>query len=302
METDELPPDRSIEDLQRALADLVRTGSPAISAFAAWALEHSHEMAFHSVRGLARIAQTNVNTVYRLAVALGFSGFDECRAAFQAAMRQREGVYGARAARLNEGATQDLFDRLRTASLHNLEAVFDSDNLARLRQASALLLAARRVHCIGVRSCFSLAHFMSYSGRMAFENFARPLAEPGSIADTLTETTPDDVVVVISFSLYSAEVVRAHHAALARGAKVIAITDNYASPLARDAALVFCLPMDGPQTLPSQSAGFTLIETLIADMTAQHPASAARISDFEAQLTDLGSYVRAIDGPERHQS
>ena len=291
------PSDPSLDDLQRALADLVRDGSPAISSFAAWALEHTHEMAFHSVRGLATIAETNVNTVYRLAVALGYSGYEECRAAFQKAMRPQGGLYGARAKQLNSDGTETLFERLRLSSQSNLDAMLSEDNVERIHDASAMLLDARQVYCIGVRSCFSLAHYMSYSGRMAFENFARPLAEPGGIADALTETGPEDVVVVISFSLYSAEVVRAHHAALARGARVLAITDTYMSPLARDADIVFCLPMEGPQSLPSQGAGFTLVEAIIADMVSQTPSSAARISNFEAQMTELGSYVGAQDIP-----
>ena len=283
--------DHSFDALSRALATLVHEGSPAISGFAAWALDHPQEMAFHSVRGLARLADTNVNTVYRLAVALGFSGFDECRAAFQAAMRNQGGLYGERAARLNSGSEDDLFAQVRSASHENLDALFSKRNIDLIKTASTLLLEARRIYCVGVRSGFSLAHYMAYSGRMAFENFARPLSEPGGISDALTEAGPPDVVVLITFSLYSAEVVRAHQAALERGARIIALTDTYASPIAREAELVFCLPMSGPQTLPSQAAGFTLIEAIIAMMISHSPTAPDRISEFERRLIEIGSYV-----------
>ncbi|MEJ6394977.1 MurR/RpiR family transcriptional regulator [Gymnodinialimonas sp. 2305UL16-5] len=297
MANDMMPSDGSYDALSRALADLVHDGSPAISAFATWALAHPNDMAFHSVRRLASLADVNVNTVYRLAVALGFSGFEDCRVAFQTALRKQGGLYGSRAARLNAGDGDDLFDRLRAASHRNLDAILDEASSARIRQASTMLRRARRVHCFGVRSCFSLAHYLTYSGRMAFENFAPPSTEPGSIADALTRTGPADVVVLISFSLYSAEVVRAHQAALSRGAQVIAITDTYASPFARDAALVFCLPMEGPQTLPSLGAGFVLVEAIVADMITNSRAAPKRIAEFEQQLIAFGSYVRATDDP-----
>ena len=283
----------SIEGLSRALAELVHTASPAISSLARWALEHPQEMAFHSVRGLAQLANTNVNTVYRLAVALKFSGFEECRAAFQAAMRNSGGLYGQRAAQLSSGGDGGLFSGLQKSTSDNLDALFADEFIGRIKETSKLLQSARKVYCVGVRSGFSLAHYMAYSGRMAFENFARPLSEPGSIADALTETNDQDAVVLITFSRYSAEVVRAHSAARGRGAKIIAITDSYASPIARDASVVFAVPMSGPQTLPSQAVGFTLVEAIIAHMISESSDAPTRISDFEPRLVEIGSYASA---------
>jgi DNA-binding MurR/RpiR family transcriptional regulator len=293
-------PQRSLDDLSRALAHLVRDGSPAIARFAKWALEHPQEIAFHSVRGLADLSGVNVNTVYRLAIALGYSGFDDCRRAFQAALRQTGGLYGARAARLTGRGEGSLIEELRVAAHDNLDGVFAEDNIARIRDAAVRLRAARRVYCVGVRSCLSLAHYLAYSGGMAFGHFERPLIETGSIADTLAQAGSDDVVVLISFSLYSAEVVRAHAAAIAKGVQVIAITDTYASPIAHKADLVFCLPMAGPQPLPSHGAGFALVEGIVSEMITASDTAPSRIAAFERELVDMGSYVPAIqDGPSQ---
>lgn len=283
--------DRSLDDLIQALAEVVADGSPAIAGFAKWALDHPEEMAFHSVRGLSELSGANVNTVYRLSIALGFSGFEDCRRAFQSALRRIGGLYGARAARLSAHPDGARMDRLREAAHGNIDALFTDDNIARIRQAATLLLEARRIHCIGVRSCFSLAHYFSYTGSMAFPNFERSLTEPGSIADSLAHAGPGEVIVLITFSLYSTEVVRAHEAALAKGVAVIAITDGYTSPIARRAKLVFCLPMAGPQPLPSHGAGFALVEAIIAEMIAANPEAPKRIAEFERQLIELGSYV-----------
>jgi DNA-binding MurR/RpiR family transcriptional regulator len=284
-------PERSLDELSRRLAELVEQGTPAIAGFASWALEHPEEMAFHSVRGLAKLSGANVNTVYRLSLALGFPGFEECRRAFQAALRRRGGLYGARAARLSAQPEGARIERLRTAAQANLDALFAEDTVARIGEAAALLLRARRIHCIGVRSCFSLAHYFAYTGGMAFPHFERMPTEPGGIADRLAHAGEGEVVVLITFSLYSAEVIRAHRAARAKGLDVIAITDRYTSPIAGGARLVFCLPMEGPQPLPSQGAGFTLVEAIIDEMVASDPGAPARIAEFERQLLELGSYV-----------
>jgi len=288
---DTLPETPTRDDLMRALAELTREGSPAIAGLAQWVLEQPQELAFHSVRGLAEAAGVNVNTAYRLALALGFSGYDDCRRAFQEAMRQSGGLYGARAMRLSQRAEGARIDDLRAAAQANLDEAFSDSNVERVRQAAQRLLSARRIYCIGVRSCFSLAHYLSYTGRMAFPHFERPLVEPGSIADTVAQAEPGDVVILITFSLYSAEVVRAHEAAIAKGLDVIAITDTFASPIARQAELVFCLPMAGPQPLPSHGAGFALVEGIVSEMVAASEDAPRRIMDFERTMVELGSYL-----------
>lgn len=282
---------RSLDDLSRGLATIAREGSPAIARLAQWALEHPQEMAFHSVRGLADLSGANVNTAYRLALALGFSGYEECRRGFQSALRQSKGLYGARAEKLTNRGEGAVIEDLRSAAHANLDEALSGENVAKIRDAAMRLLQARRIYCIGVRSCFSLAHYMSYTGGMAFRNFERPLVEPGSIADTLAHADPDDVVVLITFSLYSAEVVRAHEAAIAKGIGVIAITDSYTSPIARRAESVFCLPMAGPQPLPTHGAGFALVEGIITEMIAASAGAPERIAEFERSMVALGSYV-----------
>ena len=292
------PPAHNLDTLRKALAEQVRSASPKVARLAEWALDHPQEMAFHSVRALAKRADVNANTVFRLAVALGFSGYDPCRKAFQEALRDRGGMYSSRAAQLRSEATLGgLTERIRESAHSNVDALFDSENVTRLDTAVEMLIEARRIYAVGVRSCFSLAHYLAYSGRMAFESFAPPLNEPGGIADAVTEAGPEDVVIPITFSLYSAEVVRAHETALARGAQVIAITDSYASPLARGADIVFCLPMAGPQTLPSQGAAFALAEVLVGQMIARSDSAEKRIADYEARLLEFGAYLRA--GPTR---
>jgi len=282
---------RSLDDLRQDLAGLVRDGSPAIGRLAQWALDHPQEMAFHSVRGLAELSGANVNSVYRLSVALGFSGYEDCRRAFQAALRQNDGLYGARAAELTNRDEESLIAELHDSAHANLVKTFAPGNVEKIKQAAQQLLAARQVFCVGLRSSFSLAHYFSYMGGMAFQHFERPLVETGSVADTLAKAGPEDVVVLITFSLYSAEVVRAHEAAIAKGMQVIAITDSYVSPIAAQAEIVFSLPMAGPQTLPSHGAGFALVEGIISEMIKISPEAPARIAEFERQLIQLGSYV-----------
>ena len=281
----------TLDGLRRLLADISRSASPRVAELALWARKHPEEMAFHSVRGLASLAGVNPNTVFRLARAMGYEGFDACRLAFQEALRGGKQSYARRASYLQHTEREALFGVLASAARSNIDAVFGADMAAKIEAAVTALLSARQVYCVGVRSCYSVAHYFTYTGRMAFENFAALPAEPGAIADAMTTTGPEDVVVPVSYALYSVETVRAHEIARARGARIISITDSAASPLADGAELVLTPRMDGPHALPSHLAYFALVEALVAGMVARTDAARTRIEDFEQRLTRHGAYI-----------
>ncbi|MDN2567764.1 MurR/RpiR family transcriptional regulator [Aquibium sp. A9E412] len=282
----------TLDDLRRRLSALSRDAAPEVARLADWMLEQPQEAAFHSVRGLAERAGVNANTVVRLSQALGFEGFEACRGAFQEALRQRSDLYSSRAARLRGSERDAIFRAVRAASHQAIDALFEADTLAAIERAADMLLQARQVHCVGVRSCQALAHYLAYTGGMAFPNFAARMTGPGDIHDLISETGTADVVVAITFSLYSVETVRAFELAKRQGARTIAITDGFRSPIAAGADLVLTPPMFGPQALPSLIAAFAMAEVLIAAMVARSDRALERIAGFETRLLDSGAYVR----------
>lgn len=282
--------EQTLEALRQRLVTIAAAGAPQVAALARWALDQPQELAFHSVRGLAERSGVNANTVVRLATALGFKGYDQCRAGFQAALRGASTGYGRRAEQLRSDGSETLPMRLRAAAISNTETLFDGDGLARIAAATDLLLDARRIHCIGVRSCYSVAHYLTYTGRMAFDTFAPPVTEPGAILDSLADATAGDAVILASYSHYSSEVLQAHRLARTLGTSIVALTDSHASPIADGAAVTFALPMDGPQPLPSLGAYFLLVETLVASMVARADGASGRIARYEARRLEFGAY------------
>ena len=280
------------------LRHLAETGAPQLGALAAWLADRPEELAFHSVRELAARAGTNANTVIRLARALGFAAFEPCRAAAQQILRARPLDYGARSGALVGRGEAELLGELHLAARSSVEAVFSAEMRAALSDCVPLLLNARRVHCVGVRACFGLANYFSYVGALAHENVVPAPAQPGLIMDNLAECGPEDVVIVITFAHYSAEVVRAAAVARGQGAAVIAITDSLNAPVARGARVVLRPPMPGPHVMPSLAGAFLIVESLLAMLAAQDGRAQGRVRHFEARLLELGAYIEgAPDGP-----
>lgn len=277
--------------IRDALTRVKDDGTPTLSAFAGWVLDHLQDVAFHSIRGLAAQAEVNANTVTRLSREMGYDGYDAFRQAVQdIVVKPSVANYGDRATALRHRTGSDIWQEALSTSWNNVETLFTAQGLATLESCVDPLLKARRIHSIGVRSCFGIAHYFSYVGGMAFDNFMPVPNMPGAILDQVSMSTPDDIIVAITYEHYSAEVVRACEVAHQTGARVLALTDSHQSPVAKGAWKVLRLPMAGPQLMPSLTTAFIAVEMLLAAMSAQNSGSAEKIAKFEERITGLGGY------------
>ena len=94
----------------------------------------------------------------------------------------------------------------------------------------------------------------------------------------------------ITYEHYAAEVVQACQIAQSRGARVLALTDSHASPIAVGAWKVVPLPMAGPHFLPSLNSAFLAVEMLLVGMAARSDDAAERVSSFEDRIRQYGGY------------
>jgi len=272
---------------------VARTGPPRLRQFAAWLADKPEELAFHSVRALAEIAGTDANVVMRTMKAAGYAGYAEAQRAVQETLRPSEPGYNARAGAVRMIGSSSLLQALADAAQSNARRAFDASTLAEIEAIVPDLIAARRVHCIGVRMAFGLAHYFAYRGSIAHANVMPAPALPGLIADTLIEAGPEDIVIVISFAHYSSEVLRAAKVAQTCGARVLALTDRRDSPLADGAWRVLRAPIDGPNIMYSVIGATAILETLLELMAARDPAAPGRIDTFERKMLKLGAYTPA---------
>lgn len=278
--------------IRQSLMYVVENGTPTLSSFSAWTLDHLNDVAFQSIRGLAQMAGVNANTVTRLARELGYDGFESFRQDVREMIQTSPPLYGDRAEALRNKSGAAIWDEALSSSWSNVEGLFQSDALSTLDSCVTPLLQARSVLSVGVRSCYGVAHYFSYVGGMAFDNFVPVPSMPGAIIDQVAKVGPDDIVMAITYEHYSTEVVRACQVAREAGARVLALTDSYQSPIAVGAWKVLRLPMAGPQLMPSLTTAFITVELLLAAMTAKDQKAAQRIAGFEHSIMSHGGYMQ----------
>ena len=267
--------------------------SPKLQAAARFVVDHPNEVVTMSMRAIAERACTQPATLVRLAQQLGFAGWPELKDGFVADLGLHSTSYGARAKSL-AGRAQDagLVGEMFTAQQENLRAT-EATSAKALRAVAKILKKARVVHVAGFRASYPVAWSLTYGYRLFRDSVVSIDGHAGGLEMQLRAIERGDAVVAISFAPYSREALEVVEAARTAGARVVAITDSSASPLALAADATVLFASASPSFFPSIGAAIAaaeaLLEILVADAGA---ATARRIDAAEQILFETGAYLQ----------
>ena len=110
-------------------------------------------------------------------------------------------------------------------------------------------------------------------------------------ADELRGIDMSDLLIAISVAPYTRDVVRAVRYARNKKAKILAITDDRLSPIARDADVTLLTATSTPSFFHSIISMIALVQTLLALLVARGGKQALEaIEQSERQLDWFGAY------------
>jgi len=290
-------PPATLEALRAELATPPGAGRRRIGRRARTVLEGMlaapQQAAVATIGELADAFGVHASTLTRLAQALGYRGFGELQAVFRRHVAQTGHFYSDQASRLRavsapEQHGLDLIARVARDEQANLRAMLDQLEAAALDGAVTLLARAGQVRALGLRQSYAIAGYLGYALGL-LRGGVQTVDGTSGIAQGVAGLGAGDVLVAIGFAPYTRASVRAAEVMHGRGVPLIAITDSYASPLARHATHVFVAPAGGHFFSNSMAAALVLVEGLLA-VTAQRlgDEAVAALELREALIRDLG--------------
>ncbi len=261
----------TLDQLRQLLWDAYADMSPQTKVAASYVLEHPADVAFKSVRQLAKAADVHPSTIVRLAQVAGFATFDPFRAVFQKGVQKQDISLEDRAAALQQdgrwGEESEAFIKIGQATLGNLTSLFQPDTHKTVKRIAQAILDADRVYVSGYRSSFAFAHYLAYAGKIAIPTIQLLESPDGSHFDILGQAGSRDLIILFTFAPYASEGGRLLTVARKRGCKIIAITDTLSSPAVPYSDMGLFVPMGGPQLLPSLVPAASVCELILAECT-----------------------------------
>jgi len=253
---------------------------------------NDYDATTRSMRELAAVAGADPAAFTRLAKAIGYSGWDELRAALTEARRPpQSSPFSGRARGRRQGPNADV-------SLVSDKLEAEAAGLSRIApdtvaKAARALHAARRIWIAGFRSCRSVAQLLNYQLRLFRSDDVQLVGGAGPEDLDFGAFRSGDAVIVIGFLPYSTASVLSARAAHRSGASLIAIADSVSAPMAEGADhLLLFEAASSPGFFPSLTGAIAIAQSLAAVSFALGGASAKkRLEETEARLSAMSQYV-----------
>jgi DNA-binding MurR/RpiR family transcriptional regulator len=253
---------------------------------------NDYDATTRSMRELASAAGADPASFTRLAKALGYSGWEELRAALTEARRPPQcQPFSGRAKDRRRGPHSDVLlvsDKLEAEALGITRISPQS-----VAAAAKTLHAARRVWIAGFRSCRGVAELLNYELRLFRPDEVQLVGGSGPEDLDLGAFRSGEAVVVIGFAPYSYASVLSARAARHSGARLIAIADTVTAPVVEGAHhLLLFESAASPGFFPSLTGAVAIAQSLAAAAFVLGGAAAKkRLEETEARLAATSQYV-----------
>jgi DNA-binding MurR/RpiR family transcriptional regulator len=285
--------------LGRRLLQGIEGSSHSNRAIADHLLRNPVRAAASSIEDLAGAIGVSTATLSRFARSAGFKGFPDLRAAMAEAVQSLlQPVEKLRELVEREpGPSSPLGEGL-AATIGNVRAAAEGLDLSVVDAVVARLVESRGIYVMG----FGLSAHVAGLLTLGLQPFCPQLVNVVEFGGTevaagrLMNVDERDLLIAISFPRYAADAVHLATYARDRGARIVAITDSPASPLARVAHHLLLAPSAHPVLSSSQAAAVLVAEALVTAMMVSRKENVAQA----AKLTEaISAYLYRSDMDKR---
>lgn len=233
------------------------------------------------------------STVVRFANEMGFDGYPGLQQKIRDTVRVRLTSVQRVEAINNRLSEDEVLDYSINADIDNIKNSLDAIDRNEFEKAIDIILGARNIHILGMRSSAVLAEYMNYYFGLMFDNVRLIRSAGGSeIFEHLMKVHEDDVFVAISFPRYTTGIVNATEYASKTGAKVIAITDSTSSPIVPHADVTLIAKSEMVSFVDSLVAPMAIINAMIAYIgKKKHSEVVETLNRLEQVWKEYGVYT-----------
>ena len=257
------------EDILSLLDGQAHTFSKGQRRIAVFIKESYDKAAFMTASKLGKAVNVSESTVVRFAMELGYDGYPSMQKAMQEMVMnrltsvQRIGVANDRI------GDHDVVKTVLQSDIEKLRQSAELVDRENFQKAVDVILKARRIYVIGVRSAAMLANFMGYYLNYMFDNVHVITASGGSeMFEKLVGVRSDDAVLAFSFPRYSTATVNAAQYCRQVGAAVIGLTNSVMSPLAQHCDHLLLAKSDMLSLVDSLVAPLSVVNALLVALAA----------------------------------
>ena len=244
-------------------------GQKAISAFI---YDHYDQAVFMTAAKLGDTVGVSESTVVRYAMFIGYNGYPEFQRDLEDWVQNKINSVQKIGAKYGKSTQSEILTSVLESDIEKLQDTIQHLDPVAFETAVDIILEARNVYVMGVRSCAPLADFLHFYLNMIRGNVI--LLNTTSVSETFEQMIridEQDAMVGISFPRYSMRTLKAMEFANDRNAKVIAVTDSVHSPMNLYSSCNLLARSDMVSIVDSLVAPLSVINALVVAMCLKRP-------------------------------
>ena len=195
-------------------------------------MRHYDKAAFLTAARLGKTVGVSESTVVRFAMHLGYQGYPDFQKALEEMVRNKLNSIQRMEVAYGRSSQSEILSTVLQSDAEKIKLTLENLDERAFEMAIDILLNARHIYVLGIRSCMPLANFLSFYLNMLFDNVHLIQTSSASeIFEQMIRIGKEDAIIGISFPRYSMRTLKAMEFANNRNAKVITLTDSVHSPM-----------------------------------------------------------------------
>ncbi len=265
-------------------------GQKAISAFI---YDHYDQAVFMTAARLGETVGVSESTVVRYAMFIGYNGYPEFQRDLEDWVQNKINSVQKIGAKYGKSTQSEILTSVLQADIEKLQDTIQKLDPVAFETAGDIILEAKTVYVMGVRSCEPLAEFLNFYLNMIRGSVV--LLKTTSISETFEQMIRidgQDAMIGISFPRYSMRTLKAMEFANDRNAKVITVTDSVHSPMNLYSSCNLLARSDMVSIVDSLVAPLSVINALVVAMCLKRPEEVKRsLKDLEEAWNNYQVYL-----------
>lgn len=241
-------------------------------AVASYISDHYEQAVFMTAAKLGETVGVSESTVIRFAAGLGYEGYPEFQKELESWVKNKLNTVQKIGTKYGKSTQSEILNSVLHADIEKIQDTLVSLDAVAFEAAVDIILEAKTVYLVGVRSCEPLADFLHFYLNMIRGNIV--LLKTTSVTEMFEQMiriSERDAIIGISFPRYSMRTLKAMEFANDRNAKVITVTDSIHSPMNLYSSCNLLARSDMVSIVDSLVAPLSLINALVVAMCLKQP-------------------------------
>lgn len=247
--------------------------------------KHYEKAVFLTAAKLGKTVGVSESTVVRFANELGYDGYPKLQIALEELVRTKLTSIQRMEVTSDRIDKQHILKSVLQSDYNKIKNTLEDIDEETFDKAIDMILSAKNIYILGVRSCASLASFLGFYFNLIFDNVK--LIHTNSVSEMFEQIyrlSSEDIVIGISFPRYSKRTLKAMEFAKTRGAKVLTITDSDVSPM---------IPYSDCSLL-ARSDMLSFVDSLVAPLSLINALIVALCMKKQTEVTNILQNLESI--------